>query len=107
MAYSAKFASGFYGPFRDRGRFDARSSATGPATRWIRPTCCEAMREVALDVEEGADIVMVKPALAYLDVIAGCARRVRRAGRRVQRVGRVRDAEGGRPSRAGSITTAS
>ena len=55
----------------------------------------EAMREVALDVDEGADIVMVKPALAYLDVIAEVARRVRPADRRVQRVGRVRDAEGG------------
>ena len=47
-----------------------RSSATARATRWIRPTAHEAIREVTLDVGEGADIIMVKPALAYLDVIA-------------------------------------
>ena len=51
-------------------RHRAATSATAAATRWIRPTSREAIREVALDVEEGADIIMVKPALAYLDVIA-------------------------------------
>ena len=68
MAYSAKFASAFYGPFREAAEStpkfgDRRSyqmdSANGD----------EALREVALDLEEGADIVMVKPALAYLDLI--------------------------------------
>ncbi len=68
MAYSAKFASGFYGPFREAAgstpQFgDRRSYQMDPAN--IR----EALREVDLDVEEGADIVMVKPALAYMDVI--------------------------------------
>ncbi len=68
MAYSAKFASGFYGPFRDAAgstpQFgDRRSYQMDPAN------AREALREVALDIEEGADIVMVKPALAYLDVI--------------------------------------
>jgi porphobilinogen synthase len=68
MAYSAKFASAFYGPFRDAAdcapQFgDRKSYQMDPANRR------EALREVALDIEEGADIVMVKPALAYLDVI--------------------------------------
>jgi porphobilinogen synthase len=68
MAYSAKFASGFYGPFRDAAgstpQFgDRRSYQMDP------PNGDEAMREVEMDLEEGADIVMVKPALPYLDLI--------------------------------------
>lgn len=68
MAYSAKFASGFYGPFREAAgsapQFgDRRAYQMDPAN--VR----EALREVDLDIAEGADIVMVKPALAYLDVI--------------------------------------
>lgn len=68
LAYSAKYASGFYGPFRDAAesppQFGDRSSyQMDPANS------DEALREVALDLQEGADIVMVKPALAYLDVI--------------------------------------
>jgi porphobilinogen synthase len=68
MAYSAKYASGFYGPFREAAdcapQFgDRRSYQMDPGNRR------EAMREVALDLDEGADIIMVKPALAYLDVI--------------------------------------
>ncbi|MGH7779398.1 MAG: porphobilinogen synthase [Candidatus Binataceae bacterium] len=68
MAYSAKFASAFYGPFRDAAdsapQFgDRRSYQMDP------PNGDEAIREVALDLEEGADIVMVKPALPYLDLI--------------------------------------
>ena len=69
MAYSAKYASGYYGPFRDAAQSspsfgDRRAYQMDPAN--VR----EAMREVQLDVDEGADIIMVKPALAYLDVIA-------------------------------------
>jgi porphobilinogen synthase len=69
LAYAAKFASGFYGPFREAAdsapQFgDRRSYQMDPAN--LR----EAMREIALDVEEGADMIMVKPALPYLDVIA-------------------------------------
>ena len=69
MAYSAKYASAFYGPFREAAgstpQFgDRRSYQMDPANG------LEAMREVALDVDEGADIVMVKPAMPYLDVIA-------------------------------------
>jgi len=69
LSYAAKYASGFYGPFREAAdstpQFgDRRSYQMDPAN------AVEAMREVALDVDEGADIVMVKPALPYLDVIA-------------------------------------
>jgi len=69
MAYSAKYASAFYGPFREAAdstpQFgDRRSYQMDPAN------AAEAIREVGLDVDEGADIVMVKPALPYLDVIA-------------------------------------
>ena len=69
MAYSAKYASAFYGPFREAAgsapQFgDRRGYQMDP------PNVREALREVGLDVQEGADIVMVKPALAYLDVIA-------------------------------------
>jgi porphobilinogen synthase len=68
MAYSAKYASGYYGPFRDAvdstpKEGDRRGYQMDPAN------VAEAVREVSLDVAEGADIVMVKPALAYLDVI--------------------------------------
>jgi porphobilinogen synthase len=69
MSYAAKYASAFYGPFREAAesppQFGDRSSyQMDPANRR------EALKEVALDIEEGADIVMVKPALAYLDVIS-------------------------------------
>lgn len=68
MSYSAKYASCFYGPFRDAldsapGFGDKKSYQMNPANR------IEAIREVQLDVEEGADMVMVKPALSYLDII--------------------------------------
>jgi porphobilinogen synthase len=69
MAYSAKYASAFYGPFREAVQSapqfgDRRAYQMDPANG------VEALREVGLDVDEGADIVMVKPALPYLDVIA-------------------------------------
>jgi porphobilinogen synthase len=68
LAYSAKYCSGFYGPFRD-----AADSAPqfGDRRAYQMDPCNsdEALREVALDIEEGADMVMVKPALAYLDII--------------------------------------
>ncbi len=68
MAYSAKFASSFYGPFREAAESapsfgDRRSYQMDPAN------AREALKEVLLDIQEGADIVMVKPALAYLDII--------------------------------------
>lgn len=68
MAYSAKYASAFYGPFRDAAHSapafgDRKSYQMDPAN------IDEAIREVELDIEEGADLVMIKPALSYLDVI--------------------------------------
>ena len=68
MSYAAKFASAFYGPFREAAEStpqfgDRRSYQMDPANAE------EALREVALDLQEGADIVMVKPALAYLDIV--------------------------------------
>jgi porphobilinogen synthase len=68
MAYAAKYASGFYGPFREAAQStpsfgDRRSHQMDPANS------NEALREVELDIEEGADIVMVKPAGPYLDII--------------------------------------
>ena len=68
MAYSAKYASAFYGPFRDAAesapKFGDRSSY-----QMNFANSDEAMREIALDIEEGADIIMIKPALSYLDII--------------------------------------
>ena len=68
MAYAAKYASGFYGPFREAAEStpqfgDRRSYQMDPANAE------EALREVELDIREGADIVMVKPAMAYLDIV--------------------------------------
>lgn len=68
MAYSAKYCSSFYGPFRDAA--DSAPQFGDRKTYQMDPSNInEALREVALDIEEGADIVMVKPALPYLDVI--------------------------------------
>ena len=74
MSYSAKYASGLYGPFREAAAStpqfgDRRGYQMDPAN------VEEALREVALDIQEGADIVMVKPALAYLDVLSAVKRR--------------------------------
>lgn len=68
MSYAAKYASGFYGPFREAAESapqfgDRRSYQMDPAN------AREALKEVALDIDEGADIIMVKPALSYLDII--------------------------------------
>jgi porphobilinogen synthase len=68
MAYSAKYASGFYGPFREAAQCapqygDRKTYQQDPAN------INEAMREIALDIEEGADIIMIKPAMTFLDVV--------------------------------------
>ena len=68
MAYSAKYASGFYGPFRDAAE-SAPKSGDRKSYQMDPANALEAMREIRLDVQEGADIIMVKPALAYLDII--------------------------------------
>ena len=69
MSYAAKFASGFYGPFREAA--DSAPSFGDRRSYQMDPgNSREAMREIELDLEEGADMIMVKPAIAYLDVIA-------------------------------------
>src|SRR5690606_16718496 len=71
LAYAAKYASAFYGPFREAVDSqldgDRRSYQQDPANRR------EGVREALLDIDEGADIVMVKPAMSYLDVLADVA----------------------------------
>jgi porphobilinogen synthase len=76
MSYAAKFASAFYGPFRDAAESAPDSAFAGTAladrkTYQMDPAdASRAMAEIALDIDEGADIVMVKPALCYLDIIS-------------------------------------
>jgi porphobilinogen synthase len=71
LAYAAKFASAFYGPFREA----VSSGLTGDRRTYQQDTgnAREAMREISLDVAEGADIIMVKPAMAYLDIVRAAA----------------------------------
>ena len=96
MSYAAKYASAFYGPFREAAESapqfgDRRGYQMDPAA-----DAGQALREVELDLAEGADIVMVKPALAYLDIISAGPRPLsRRAAGGVQRLGRVQHGQGG------------
>ncbi len=70
MAYSAKYASAFYGPFRDAVGSSANLGKSNKKVYQMDPANSdEALREVALDIEEGADMVMVKPGLPYLDIV--------------------------------------
>jgi len=71
LAYAAKFASGFYGPFREA----VASSLQGDRRTYQQDpgNAREALHEVELDIDEGADIVMVKPAMAYLDIVRAAA----------------------------------
>jgi porphobilinogen synthase len=70
LAYSAKYASGFYGPFREAVGSAANLGGAGKHTYQMDPANSdEALREVALDLDEGADMVMIKPGMPYLDVI--------------------------------------
>ncbi len=69
MSYSAKYASAFYGPFRDAAK-SAPSFGDRKSYQMNPPNIREAIREIEQDIEEGADIIMVKPALCYLDVIS-------------------------------------
>ena len=91
MAYAAKYASAFYGPFRDavgsggRLKGDKRGYQMDPAN------AAEAMREVALDIAEGADMVMVKPGMPYLDVLAAVRKTLRGADLRLSGERRICD----------------
>ena len=70
LAYSAKYASGFYGPFRDAVDSAGNLGKSSKSTYQMDPgNSDEALREVALDLEEGADMVMIKPGLPYLDIV--------------------------------------
>ncbi len=98
VAYAAKYASAFYGPFREAAGSapsfgDRRGYQMDPGN--VR----EALRECELDVAEGADVLMVKPALPYLDVIRAVRERFDLPLARLQRLGRVRDGEGRRRGR--------
>ena len=103
LAYAAKYASAFYGPFREAAGSapsfgDRRGYQMDPAN--VR----EALRECELDVEEGADAIMIKPALPYLDVIRAAREAFDLPIGGVQRLRRVRDGQGGRARRAGSTS---
>ena len=69
MSYAAKFASAFYGPFRDAIGTEAALKGDKKTYQMDYANSDEALREVALDIDEGADMVMVKPGLPYLDII--------------------------------------
>ncbi len=69
MSYSAKYSSSFYGPFREAAE-SAPKQGNRKSYQMDPPNALEALKEVALDIEEGADIVMVKPALPYLDIVS-------------------------------------
>ncbi|MEX0502635.1 porphobilinogen synthase [Alphaproteobacteria bacterium LSUCC0719] len=71
MSYAAKYASGFYGPFRSAVRAGALAGTDGKSTYQMDPANSdEAMHEIALDLDEGADMVIVKPGMPYLDILA-------------------------------------
>ena len=98
VSYAAKYASAFYGPFREAAESapafgDRRSYQMDPANGR------EALREVLLDIEEGADLVMVKPAGPYLDVIRQVRDAVTRAGGGLPGVGRIQPHQGRRRAR--------
>ena len=97
LAYAAKYASAFYGPFREA----VESSLSGDRATYQQDpaNATEALREVELDLAEGADIVMVKPALPYLDVVAAAAAMSPVPGGGVPGLRRVRDGRGGRGER--------
>jgi porphobilinogen synthase len=70
MAYSAKYASAYYGPFRDAVGSGSNLGKSDKMTYQMNPANSdEALHEVALDIEEGADMVMVKPGMPYLDIV--------------------------------------
>ena len=103
MSYAAKYASAFYGPFRDAVgsggllKGDKKTYQMDPANG------DEALREVALDIAEGADSVMVKPGLPYLDIVARVKAEFRRAGVRLSGERRIRDDRSGAQQRVRAI----
>ncbi len=104
LAYAAKYASALYGPFRDAVDVEIADGGDRKAYQQDWANAREALEEIREDISEGADMVMVKPALTYLDVLDAGAGRGGRAPGRVPRVRRVRD--GARPRRSGAGSTA-
>ncbi len=105
MAYAAKYASAFYGPFRD-AIGSAKTLNGDKRTYQMDPANSdEALREVELDLAEGADMVMVKPGMPYLDIVRRVKDDVRRADLRLSGVRRIRDDRGRRRATAGSTAT--
>ena len=106
LAYAAKYASAFYGPFRDAVGSAANLGSGDKRTYQMDPANAdEALREVALDIAEGADMVMVKPGMPYLDVVRRVKDTFRRADVRVPGQRRIRDALRRRRKTAGSTAT--
>ena len=94
LAYSAKYASAFYGPFRDAVGSAAALGKGNKYTYQMDPANSdEALREVALDLEEGADMVMIKPGMPYLDIVRRVKEQFQRADLRLPGVRRIRDAQ--------------
>ena len=96
MAYSAKYASGYYGPFRDAVGSAPNLGKGNKFTYQMDPANSdEALHEISLDLDEGADMVMVKPGMPYLDIVQRVKDEVRRADVRLPGERRIRDAHGG------------
>ena len=91
LSYAAKYASAYYGPFRDAVGSKIGTDSISKATYQMDPSNVrEALREIALDAEEGADILMVKPAGPYLDVIRAVKESYEPAGRRLSSQRKIR-----------------
>ena len=99
LAYAAKYASALYGPFRDAVDVTIAGGGDRKGYQQDPRNGREALAEIRADIDEGADLIMVKPALAYLDVIAAARADDRPPGRGVPRVRRVLDDQGGRRAR--------
>ena len=93
LSYAAKYASAFYGPFREAAE-SAPKSGDRRGYQMDAGNAREALREIATDIDEGADMVMVKPAMPCLDVIRARARALRRAAVRLPGERRVQHAAG-------------
>ena len=87
MAYSAKYASAFYGPFRDAVGSGDRLKGDKKTYQMDPANSDEALQEIALDIEEGADMVMVKPGMPYLDIVSALQTKFRRADFRLSSIG--------------------
>ena len=105
MSYAAKYASAFYGPYREAigsgklGTGAVDNPADKKTYQMDSANSDEALREVALDIAEGADMVMVKPGLPYLDIVRRVVEAFAAADLRVPGLRRVRDDHGGGPER--------